>query len=268
MAIKLVVSDIDGTLIDSTETVSQELVEIVKKCRKQGIVFSFATGRTKELTTKLVRTLDITDPYVISNGACIFQGEKCLVSHSFSVEDLLPVLRRADAAGLTVTLADEWTERALRLTDYVRSHQKFGDRFQSFIDLDTFDWANARFVKVMFMDEHRTGRIHAFREELLRDFSDRYWVTTYADAAVELGPLGCNKMTGVRELAELLEIQQQNVMACGDFENDLEMVEYAGVGVAVQNACDMLKARADYVASKPCSYGVVEAIENFCFGGI
>lgn len=268
MAIKLVVSDIDGTLIDSTETIPQELTAIVQTCKEQGVVFSFATGRTKELTTKLVRTLGITDPYVISNGACIFQGETCLVSHSFSAEPLLPILRRADAAGLTVTLSDERRERALRLTDYVRAHQKFGDRFQSFIDLDTFDWKNARFVKAMFMDEHRTGKIGAFREELLRDFGAQYWITTYADAAVELGPLGCNKKTGVQELAELLGVQQEKVMACGDYENDLEMVEYAGVGVAVQNACDLLKARADYVASKPYAQGVVEAIEHYCFGGI
>ena len=71
-----------------------------------------------------------------------------------------------------------------------------------------------------------------------------------------------------QELMELLDIRQDEVMACGDFENDMEMVEYAGVGVAVDNACDSLKAKADYVASKPYAYGVVEAIEKYCFGGV
>ena len=50
----------------------------------------------------------------------------------------------------------------------------------------------------MFMDEHHTGKIKAFREELKRDFGQQYWITTYAEAAVELGPCGCNKMTGVK----------------------------------------------------------------------
>ena len=118
------------------------------------------------------------------------------------------------------------------------------------------------------MDEHHTGKIKAFREELKRDFGQQYWITTYADAAVELGPCGCNKMTGVKELMELLDIRQDEVMACGDFENDMEMVEYAGVGVAVDNACDSLKAKADYVASKPYAYGEVEANKKYCFGGV
>ena len=118
------------------------------------------------------------------------------------------------------------------------------------------------------MDEHHTGKIKAFREELKRNFSEQYWITTYADAAVELGPCGCNKMTGVKELMGLLGVRQDEVMACGDFENDMEMVEYAGVGVAVDNASDSLKAKADYGASKPYAYGVVEAIEKYCFGGV
>ena len=268
MAIKLVVSDIDGTLIDGTEAIAPELVEAVQKCKENGVVFSFATGRTKELVARLVKTVGISSPYVISNGACIFQEEECLVSHSFSVEPILPLLRAADAEGLTVTLSNERTERALRLTDYVRVHQKFGDRFRDFIDLETHDWKNARFVKVMFMDEHHTGKIRAFREALKREFSQQYWITTYADAAVELGPCGCNKMTGVKELMGLLGVRQDEVMACGDFENDMEMVEYAGVGVAVENASDSLKAKADYVASKPYAYGVVEAMETYCFGGV
>ena len=71
-----------------------------------------------------------------------------------------------------------------------------------------------------------------------------------------------------RRKAKREEARRKRSMACGDFENDMEMVEYAGVGVAVDNACDSLKAKADYVASKPYAYGVVEAIEKYCFGGV
>ena len=97
MAIKLVVSDIDGTLIDGTEAIAPELIEAAQKCKEHGVVFSFATGRTKELVARLVKTVGITSPYVISNGACIFQEEKCLVSHNFSVEPILSIIRRGQA---------------------------------------------------------------------------------------------------------------------------------------------------------------------------
>ena len=98
MAIKLVVSDIDGTLIDGTEAIAPELIEAAQKCKEHGVVFSFATGRTKELAARLVKTVGITSPYVISNGACIFQEEKCLVSHNFSVEPILSIIRQPQCA--------------------------------------------------------------------------------------------------------------------------------------------------------------------------
>lgn len=266
MAIKLVISDIDGTLIDETETIPQKLIETVQKCKAQGILFSLATGRTKELVNEVVQKLGISDPYVISNGACIFKGEECLEAHGFSAYPILPIIRRADAEGLTVTIADTRFEKALRLTDYVRGHQQFGNRFQSFIDPETEDWEHATFQKLMIMDEHRTGKIVGIRESL-KPFAEQYWITTYSDMAVELGPKGCNKASGVKALVKRLGIQPEEVMACGDFSNDVEMLQYAGIGVAVANASPYVKERADYVATKSYALGVVEAVEKYCLEG-
>lgn len=264
MKIKLVITDIDGTLIDESETIPQEFVEMVERCKAAGIIFSLATGRTKELVGTVADRLHITDPYVIANGACIFRGEECLQSHSFSALPVLDFIRKADEMGLTVTLADERTERALRPTDYVLEHQKKGNRFKTFLNPDTTDWENERFQKIMFMDEHKTGKIREFQEKL-QDFGAYYWVTAYSDAAVELGPKNCNKATGLKDLVKLLGIKMEEVMACGDFDNDLQMIQEAGIGVAVGNANDVLKKHADYVAKASYALGVKEAVEHYCF---
>ena len=239
MGIKLVVTDIDGTLIDSSEKIPPQLAATVKKCRENGIRFAVSTGRTKELAEPIIKELGITDPCVIANGACIVQENQYLAAHDFSV---LPI----------------------RETDYVRYHQSIGNRFKEPIDLDGTDWYKARFQKVMFMDENKTGKIHNYQKEM-ENFKELYWVTTYSDAAVELGPKGCNKATGVKELAGLLGVSMDEIMACGDFSNDLEMIRVAGVGVAVNNANDELKEAADYVAKGSFAYGVMEAIETYCF---
>ena len=87
MAIKLVVSDIDGTLIDGTEAIAPELIEAAQKCKEHGVVFSFATGRTKELVARLVKTVGITSPYVISRKVpCLtqFLGRADFIHHSQS----------------------------------------------------------------------------------------------------------------------------------------------------------------------------------------
>lgn len=264
MEIKLVISDVDGTLVDQTEMIPKELCETLTGLRKRNIRFSLATGRTKELMDSVARKIGVTDPCVAANGACIFEGDRCIVSHGFLAGPVVSILKNADLAGLTVTLADEWCERAVRQTDYVLSHQRIGGRFQTYIDLNTVDWGTSKFQKIMIMDEHRTGKIREFQTELSK-YSADYWITAYSDAAVELGPKACNKATGLKELTEILGIELSNVMACGDFSNDLEMIKEAGIGVAVGNASEELKRAANYTAKGQGAFGVIEAIEKFCF---
>lgn len=264
MGIKMIVSDIDGTLIDHTEKIFPELKAFVQRCREQGIHFTFATGRTKELAQHLVRELGIQDPYVSANGACVFRKEECLLAHGFSALPVLPVIRRADELGLTVTIADTTTERALRETDYVKEHRRHGNRYRELLDLNAVDFANQEFQKIMFMDEHKTGKIEEIHK-LLGGFESMYWITTYSNQAVELGPPGCNKASGVRDLAGLMGISMEEIMACGDFNNDMEMIREAGIGVAVANANDSLKQAADYTAKASYAFGVIEAAEKYCF---
>lgn len=264
MGIKLVASDIDGTLIDNTEKIPRQLIDTVRKCQERGIGFALVTGRTRELTSDIVKRLGISGPYVVANGACIFQGDQCIYSRGFEVLPILDILKEADRDGLTVTVADEYEERAVRQTDYVRSHQAIGGRYRTYISLEDTDWEKGRFQKIMIMDENRTGKIEKY-QRLMKRYGRDYWVTTYSDMAVELGPAACNKATGLKALADLVGVGMEQVMACGDFLNDLEMIEAAAVGVAVANAAPQLKEKADYVAREQYCYGVIEAIEKYCF---
>lgn len=263
--IKMVVSDVDGTLVDRTEKIPPELIDTVRRCREKGIIFALSTGRTNELAKPFIDALGITDPCVEANGAYILQGENCLLEHGFSILPIRDILCRAHEQGLTVTIADTMTERATCVTDYVKEHQAIGGRFKELLPLDMIDWENDRFQKVMVMDENQTGHIGKIREELEK-YSDLYWITTYSDRAVELGPKDCNKASGVRELARLMGVSMENVMACGDFWNDFEMISQVGWGVAVGNALPEVKAAAKYVAQGEYAYGVVEAVNAFCFG--
>ncbi len=262
--IKLIISDIDGTLVDRTEQIPPELIAAVRKCRDAGIVFALATGRTTELAEPFVRALEIDAPCIEANGAYILRGGKCLAEHGFSAAPIREILEQADQLDMTVTLSNTQYERAVRETAYVRYHQSLGNRFQQLLPFSSIDWERDRFQKIMIMDEARSGRIQEIRERL-EPFSGRFWITTFSDKAVELGPKGCNKATGMEELATLLDIDLSQVMACGDYRNDFEMITRAGYGVAVDNALPEIKAAADYVASKPYALGVVEAMEVLCF---
>ena len=187
--IKLIVSDIDGTLVDRTERIPPELTAAIQKCRDAGIVFALATGRTAELTEPFVRALGIDAPCVEANGAYILQGGRCLVEHGFSAAPIREILERADQLDMTITLADAQCERAVRETDYVRYHQSLGNRFQTLLPLSAIDWEADRFQKIMIMDEARSGNIQEIRDRL-EPFYNQYWMKTFSNKEVELGPTG------------------------------------------------------------------------------
>ena len=215
MRVKLIVCDVDGTLIDHSETVIPELIQIVDQCRNEHIYFSLASGRTKELIEDIRLKLHVTEPYIAANGACVFVDDTCVLMKGFCAEPIRDIINDANRAGLTVTCSDAYQERALSVTDYVTEHRKLGNRFKQLLDYRAVDWKEQKFVKIMFMDEHRTGKIERIRMAL-KPYSSQYWITTYSDVAVELGPVQCNKATGVRELAGLMGIGMEDVMACGE----------------------------------------------------
>lgn len=261
--IRLVVSDVDNTLYGKTMPLPAELPEWIRRCEEKGIAFALATGRTRELAVKIIRDLGITSPSVLANGALIVQQDRCLHMEGFTVERIRGIIDRACADGLTVTLSDEREERPVTLTPYIQSQRELKNRFWNLLDLDRCDLSRERFVKLMILDMDHTGKVYAY-QQALQAYRDHYWVTSYSNQAVELGPKNCNKATGVRELARILGFGMDQVMAIGDYGNDLEMIREAGIGVAVGNASDEIKAAADYVTSAPMGYGVMEALEKFC----
>lgn len=124
MGVKLIVCDVDGTLIDHSETVIPELIQIVDQCRNEHIYFSLASGRTKELIEDIRLKLHVTEPYIAANGACVFVDNTCVLMKGFCAEPIRDIINDANQAGLTVTCSDAYQERALSVTDYVTEHRK------------------------------------------------------------------------------------------------------------------------------------------------
>ena len=103
-----------------------------------------------------------------------------------------------------------------------------------------------------------------YQAQLKAELGDETYIAQSQPYLIEIMPQGINKAHSLELLCEKLGIRREEVMACGDNTNDAEMVIWAGLGVAVANAVDSLKAAADYVCSEERSYGVAEAIEKFC----
>ena len=91
-------------------------------------------------------------------------------------------------------------------------------------------------------------------------------ITSSVPNNIEIGGVGSSKSKAISELLRILSIDRSDLLCCGDAANDIPMIELAGVGVAMENAWDIVKAHADYVTDTNVNGGVGKAILKFCFG--
>ena len=260
--IKLVVSDIDGTLVDQSEELREPAFRMVSWLRERGVLFTLATGRVQGMAEKYAEKLGIAVPYVASNGASLILNGKAIRRDTVPLRPLEEMILRADALGLSVIYSPDGYERVQRVTPFILGQQRAFSRYFHVEPLTRQDFATGQIEKLCLMDDDRTGRI----EEIARMAAvlpGAYGFTRYGDRAVEIVRGGATKASGVRELARLLGVSLSEVLTAGDDENDLEMLSEAGVGVTVQNALPKVKARASYVASQPTAAGVFEAVRRY-----
>lgn len=253
----LLVSDIDGTLIDSEYQIPRRNREAIQRFMEQGGGFSIATGRSWESVEKCLKGLRVNRPCVLANGGLLYDMER---HQPVSVQALPPeameyaqlFLTRFPQAGVEVfTNTDVWV---LRGNDITRSHMYHeGLHFRT----GTIEDIQEPWCKVLVAMREQEELITYTRQMDTKGVrfvasSDRYW---------EMLPEGADKGSGIRRLAELYGYPMNRVAAIGDYYNDLEMLQTAGITAVPQNAPEELKQYADLVVCHCCDGAVADFVE-------
>lgn len=261
--IKLVLCDIDGTLIDSSEILSNKALVLAQKLHKKGIYFSLATGRVESMAEPYVRQLGIEIPYIACNGVTIARGNEIIQRNQIPLSELKELVYEADRLGMSVIYSIEGKETVFRVTPWILSQRKKFDRYHKEHRFTEKEW-NTLFVdKLSIMDDKLDGRISII-EDICRKLPPEYGFTRYVDRSVEVVNGKASKGNAVHILADYLGVDLKEILAIGDHQNDIEMLSEAGIGVAVANATHEVKQAADYVCKKSYIDGVIEAVEAFC----
>lgn len=266
--IKLVVTDIDDTLLNSSHKISEKNKEVIERCKKNDIKVILASGRPDFGMMDIVRnlTLDSYDNYLLSfNGARITNiktNEQ--VYEKFLSKDRLKFL--VDIAlenncdiltyqnGKVLTNSDN--EYAKIESDLVGAELLIKENIKDYIKEGA--------AKVIILKHPEEAQ--AIKEKLQKELGDEYEVATSKPFFIEVNDKGISKGNSLDALCKKLGLTSDNVMAIGDGLNDLSMIEFAGIGVAVDNANELLKEKADFVSKSNDEDGFSYAIEKFVFG--
>lgn len=271
MEIKAICADVDGTLLDKTRQLSVRTISAIKNVNARMPVI-LASSRMPSAMTHLQTELGITThPLVCYNGGYVIQYKDneltVFESTTIPVAVCEGIVQLANNTSIHVSLyhadtwyaprMDQWTEREETITK-VRSVIKSSSEV-----LAHWRQIGAGAHKVMCMGP--ADEISVMEKELRKQFDTSIHVYCSRDTYLELAPKQISKATGVALVLEkVYNIRMSNVLAFGDNYNDIEMLKAAGMGVAVANARDEVKAAADHITLKSIDDGVAVAIEEFC----
>ena len=266
MAIKRVAIDMDGTLLNPQHLITPAVKSAITRARDQGVAVVLATGRPYVGVQRYLEELDLALPgqYCITfNGALVQQaasGEP-VAEVTLGFDDYLYVEQLARELGVHFQAFErdylytpnkdisEYTIHEASLTGIAL-------RYRAVEEMDP----QTRFPKLMMID--RADLLDSAIRRLPAETRERYTILKSAPYFLEILDPRVNKGQGVKMLAEKLGLQQHEVMAIGDQENDLSMIEYAGMGVAMGNAIDSVKQIAQFITKTNMEDGVAYAIEE------
>lgn len=247
MTIKLVALDLDGTLLTSDKRISEENKRAIQAARAKGVQVVLTTGRPLKAIEPFLEELNLLGEgnYSITfNGGLVQENTgRVLDKIGFGLEEARTI--RAVTQQLDLPLALLFGGTIYTLPSEQPSLYAVLSPLLDAVDIDDADLPDIVYNKAVtaieatYLDE----RIPQIPKELHEQFE----IFKSRDILLEWSPKGVHKANGLAKLIQHLGIERSEVMACGDEENDVSMVEWAGLGVAMANASATLKEVASVV---------------------
>ncbi|MCR5788603.1 MAG: Cof-type HAD-IIB family hydrolase [Lachnospiraceae bacterium] len=264
----LLATDLDGTLLSSDKSVSRRNLDAITAMVNAGHKFVIATGRpVQSALTIAARYGWDTDGYYISsfNGGLVYDcGRKQdILVHGLKIADVSFILKSAHAEGLHAHTYDKHYVVSEHDTPELARYVK-GILMPGKVVPDIRDYLSVEPIKAIVISTQGRERLQAFQQKLSSFSQGRLSYTFSNPTFLEYGHIDSSKGNSVLFLADFFGIEKENIICCGDEENDLSMIESAGLGVVMANGTDFMKERAGYVTENDNDHdGIAEVIHRF-----
>lgn len=272
--IRMLALDVDGTLAARGDEVTPATREALCLAHASGVEVVIATGRRYRSTERVLESLELATAAVCLGGALIKEANaSTLRAEGFSSDEFQQVARLMGDAGTTLVaqrdahahggadfMVDASTEWNGPVTEYVESNASFSESRESLLEENRGDVL----VAGTFGDYDLLAGLQARLEELHPGSYDSHLVPSHRNTTfyLEIVPARVSKWSGLIALAAHRGIEPESVCAVGDQVNDLSMIRGSGLGVAMGNGHESVKAVADYVCGRHDEDGLVEVVER------
>ena len=263
--IDLVALDLDGTLTNEKKQVTERTKQAIWRAQEAGMRIALASGRPYAGCRPVAEALELEKRggYILAfNGGQILECHTGTVLHSKEIaKDLLPeIFRAGERFGVTALTYEGDKILSEHPEDCYVQQECFINQIEVRQVASLEQYVTWPVPKCLLVGEHdQLLPVKAYLEETFQDALSIYFSESYF---LEIMAEGVNKARGLKLLTERLKSSREHILACGDGLNDISMIQYAGLGVAMANACEEAKAAADWLAPSNEEDGVAQVLEQ------
>lgn len=260
--IRLVALDLDDTLLNSQLAISPETAASIKRAMEQGVTVTLATGRMYRSALPFALELGLDVPLVTYHGALVktSRSKEVICDWPVPLGPARDVVRLAKEFGFDINLYVDDELYAGTGHRYINAYVNLAKvPYRQVPDL--LDVLHKEPHKILLIGEEE--KLDEFDAVLRKQFPGQLHIAKSKPYFLEITSAAGTKGHALDELTRNMGISQQEVMAVGDSYNDLEMLEFAGTGVAMGNARPEIQAKADFVTLSNEENGVAAAINKF-----
>lgn len=262
--IKLVAVDVDGTLLNSKMELTERTEAALRKAIAQGVKVVLATGKTRNSTQRFIEKLALDTPGIYLQGLAICESDGTVKwQQTLNPSLTRQVITFAEDRGFTVIAYSGMRILVRTVTDEIKEMMtKYHEPLPEAVGPLQNVLNDTPINKLMIVGEPRAIKGLRWNLNLQVGTAGRV-VQAGLPQMLEVLPPNCSKGAALRMVLRDLHTPPENVLAIGDAENDIEMIQLAGIGVAMGHAAQSVKDAADEVVASNDEDGVAEALERF-----
>ncbi|WP_207696002.1 HAD superfamily hydrolase [Enterococcus sp. DIV0212c] len=265
--IKLVAIDLDGTLLDSKKEISIRNKEALAQAKAAGVKIVICTGRPLAAIGIYLDALNLRDngDYSITfNGGLVQKNDtgEIIEKATMPLENVHDLFELASSLNVPLDILSDGLVLQLPTT---KDYESLYSQLNKLLTYESYELGQLTADRIYNKAVIAVDQTYLDEQiqKIPDPFYDRYEIIKTRSNLLEFMPKGITKAYGISLLARDLGIKQEEIMTIGDEENDLPMIEYAGLGVAMENAVPRVKDLADVITDTNDNDGVAQAVEKF-----
>lgn len=258
--IKLILTDMDGTLLDGNGDLPPDFDEVADRLRAKGVKFAPASGRQYYSLRKSFEKYGNDFIFIAENGAIAFYQDKEIFSFPIDKNVTVEILNNAVDSSTYRVFCGKHHAFILRPQDDEVLRKEVQKYFSFYKVVDSFEEADDTPIKISFFDPE--GKAEEKILPKVIGYAEDYEVILSSACWVDIMAKNVSKGNALRKAREIFGIEKEECAAFGDYNNDIELLNESGYSYAMENACDNLRKVAKFIAPKNTDYGVTKTIKQ------